>query len=142
MALHQAGSLTAASQPSRRNLHRRDHEIHSLRSVPHPEPPKVLDEAGQVVPLHGAAAKIADNMQASLAVPTATSQRHIPVKVIDENRRLINQYLDLTGGGRIFAEAHSVKVIDENRRLINQYLDLTRRTISIRISLAGRSCKR
>ena len=72
-----------------------------LRSVPQPEPPKVLDEAGQVVPLHGAAAKIADNMQASLAVPTATSQRHIPVKVIDENRRLINQYLDLTGGGRI-----------------------------------------
>ena len=58
-------------------------------------------ETGQVVPLQGAAAKIADNMQASLAVPTATSQRHIPVKVIDENRRLINQYLDLTGGGRI-----------------------------------------
>jgi len=73
----------------------------SLRNMPHPEALKGLDETGQVVPLHGAAAKIADNMQASLSVPTATSQRHIPVKVIDENRRLINQYLDLTGGGRI-----------------------------------------
>jgi len=53
------------------------------------------------VALHGAAAKIAENMQASLSVPTATSQREIPVKVIDENRRLINQHLALTGGGRI-----------------------------------------
>src|ERR1044071_8969583 len=61
-----------------------------LRNVPPAEPSKALDEAGQVVPLQGAAVKIAENMQASLTVPTATSQRHIPVKVIDENRRLIN----------------------------------------------------
>ncbi|MEW5974645.1 MAG: multifunctional oxoglutarate decarboxylase/oxoglutarate dehydrogenase thiamine pyrophosphate-binding subunit/dihydrolipoyllysine-residue succinyltransferase subunit [Acidobacteriota bacterium] len=54
-----------------------------------------------VVPLVGAAAKIAENMDASLAVPTATSQRQIPVKMIDENRRLINQYLELSGADRI-----------------------------------------
>ena len=55
----------------------------------------------QVVLLRGSAATIAENMEASLALPVATSQRQIPIKVLEENRRLINQYLGLTGGGRI-----------------------------------------
>ncbi len=58
-------------------------------------------DSEKIVPLHGSASKIALNMQASLSIPTATSQRQIPVKVIDENRRLLNQHLDLTSGGRI-----------------------------------------
>src|SRR2546421_7998784 len=37
-------------------------------------------------------------MEASLAVPTATSQRRIPVKLLDENRRLINRHLNNQGG--------------------------------------------
>ncbi len=65
------------------------------------EQAKFLADSEQIVPMHGAASKIAENMQASLSVPTATSQRPIPVKVIDENRRLINQHFDLTAGGRI-----------------------------------------
>ncbi len=32
-------------------------------------------------------------MESSLSVPTATSQRRIPVKLLDENRRIINKYL-------------------------------------------------
>ena len=32
-------------------------------------------------------------MEASLSVPIATSQRRIPVKLLDENRRIINKYL-------------------------------------------------
>ena len=36
-------------------------------------------------------------MEASLALPIATSQRQIPTKLLDENRRLINEYLALTG---------------------------------------------
>jgi multifunctional 2-oxoglutarate metabolism enzyme len=55
----------------------------------------------QIVPIRGAAAKIAANMEASLSLPTATSQRQIPVKIIDENRRLINQHLDLTASPRV-----------------------------------------
>ncbi len=43
-------------------------------------------------PLRGAALRVAENMDASLAVPTATSQRQIPVKLLEENRRLINEY--------------------------------------------------
>jgi 2-oxoglutarate decarboxylase len=43
--------------------------------------------------LSGVAAKIVDNMEASLTLPTATSLRIIPVKVLDENRSLLNKYL-------------------------------------------------
>src|SRR5580704_14452216 len=37
----------------------------------------------QLTALRGAAARIAENMNASLTIPLATSQRVIPVKVID-----------------------------------------------------------
>ena len=45
----------------------------------------------QLVPLRGAAARIAENMALSLAIPVATSQRQIPTRVIEENRNLINK---------------------------------------------------
>ena len=55
-------------------------------------------EAGiERVPIRGPALKIVENMEASLAVPTATSQRRIPVKLLDENRRLINRHLQDAG---------------------------------------------
>jgi 2-oxoglutarate dehydrogenase E1 component len=44
-------------------------------------------------PMSGIIAKIAENMIHSLNVPTATSVRSIPVKVLEENRRLINIHL-------------------------------------------------
>jgi len=40
----------------------------------------------------GVGAKIIENMDTSLSIPTATSQRNISVKLLEENRRLINQY--------------------------------------------------
>ena len=46
---------------------------------------------GERVPIRGVAARIAENMEASLAVPTATTQRQIAIKLLDENRRLINE---------------------------------------------------
>ncbi len=51
--------------------------------------------------LRGIAAKIAENMEASLGVPTATSVRRIPAKLLEENRRIINRYLAGTRGGKI-----------------------------------------
>ncbi len=44
-------------------------------------------------PLMSIASKISDNMEESLSIPTATSVRTIPVKALDENRRVINKYL-------------------------------------------------
>jgi multifunctional 2-oxoglutarate metabolism enzyme len=45
-------------------------------------------------PIRGVANLIVDNMQQSIGMPTASSQRYVPVKVLEENRRLINQYLE------------------------------------------------
>jgi 2-oxoglutarate decarboxylase len=48
---------------------------------------------GETQPIRGGALKIVENMEASLGVPTATSNRHVPVKVLEENRALVNQFL-------------------------------------------------
>jgi 2-oxoglutarate decarboxylase len=58
-------------------------------------------DAQQLVPLRGAAARIAGNMTRSLAIPVATSQRTIPVKVMEENRRLINRHRAIVGKGKV-----------------------------------------
>ncbi|CAN5885081.1 multifunctional oxoglutarate decarboxylase/oxoglutarate dehydrogenase thiamine pyrophosphate-binding subunit/dihydrolipoyllysine-residue succinyltransferase subunit [soil metagenome] len=52
-------------------------------------------------PLRGAAARIVTNMEASLDVPTATSFREVPAKLLEVNRRIINGYLTRTRGGKI-----------------------------------------
>jgi 2-oxoglutarate dehydrogenase E1 component len=44
-------------------------------------------------PLRGAAAVVADRMEASLEVPTATSVRSIPAKLLEVNRLIINNQL-------------------------------------------------
>ena len=54
--------------------------------------PSVAEDV-EVIPIRGAALKIVENMEASLSVPTATSQRRIPVKLLDENRIIINKHL-------------------------------------------------
>jgi 2-oxoglutarate dehydrogenase E1 component len=51
--------------------------------------------------LRGAAARIVANMEASLAVPTATSFREVPAKLLEVNRRIINGYLGRTGRGKV-----------------------------------------
>src|SRR5262252_11205975 len=69
-----------------------------------PPPPAAASEndgADQFQPLRGAAGRIAENMAASLAIPLATSQRTIAVKVMDENRRIINQHRGLVGRSKV-----------------------------------------
>jgi len=51
-------------------------------------------------PIRGAALKIVENMETSLTVPTATSVRRVPIKVLDENRRIINKHLSESVGGK------------------------------------------
>lgn len=48
----------------------------------------------------GPARKIVDNMEMSLTVPVATSFRTIPVKLLEENRRIINEHLAARGRGK------------------------------------------
>jgi 2-oxoglutarate dehydrogenase E1 component len=60
-----------------------------------------LPNNGDLQPLRGAAGRIAENMAASVTIPLATSQRTIAVKVMDENRRIINQHRTLVGRSKV-----------------------------------------
>ena len=40
-------------------------------------------------------------MEASLAVPTATSVRTVPAKLLEVNRSILNQHLARTSGGKV-----------------------------------------
>ncbi len=53
-------------------------------------------------PLRGVSARIAERMDDSLSVPTATSVRTIPAKLLEVNRRIINNQLArITLGGKV-----------------------------------------
>lgn len=52
-------------------------------------------------PITGVGAKIIENMESSLYIPTATSLRTISVKLLEENRRIVNQYLQKINGGKL-----------------------------------------
>lgn len=58
-------------------------------------------EGAEVQLIKGAASRIVSNMDASLDMPTATSVRTIPVKLMAENRRLINDYQRTRGGSKV-----------------------------------------
>ncbi len=51
--------------------------------------------------LRGAAARTVSNMDSSLAVPTATSVRSVPVKLLIDNRVVINNHLARARGGKV-----------------------------------------
>lgn len=55
----------------------------------------------QAVPIRGAGIKIIENMDNSLTIPVATSLRTVPVIVLEENRKLINDYFKKKGLGKI-----------------------------------------
>ena len=58
-------------------------------------------EKDVVSPLRGMAKSLATNMDASLTVPTATSVRSIPAKLLIDNRIVINNHLRRARGGKV-----------------------------------------
>ena len=64
-----------------------------------PSPPPALEPEGEAI--RGVGALIAANMEASLTVPTATSFREVPAKLLEVNRKIINGYLGRKMGGKI-----------------------------------------
>jgi 2-oxoglutarate dehydrogenase E1 component len=74
----------------------------------------------EVSKLRGAAARTAQNMAASLSVPTATSVRAVPAKLLIDNRIVINNHLQRGRGGKIsfthligYALVQAVKALPE-----------------------------
>jgi len=65
--------------------------------------PAAPTETGEdeVSPLRGIAKSLATNMDQSIEVPTATSVRTVPAKLMIDNRIVINNHLRRTRGGKI-----------------------------------------
>ena len=71
-------------------------------SEPEKEKEKKDDVAAvETSPLRGAASRVVANMETSLTVPTATSVRAVPAKLIADNRVVINNHLRRARGGKV-----------------------------------------
>ena len=66
-------------------------------AIDYPQP----DEGDELKIIAGSAQRILNNMTTSLSIPVATSQRSVPVKLLEENRILINQHLKRTHLGKV-----------------------------------------
>ncbi len=55
----------------------------------------------EATPLRGASARIVSNMNASLAVPTATSVRTVSARLLEINRVALNESLSRSGGAKV-----------------------------------------
>ncbi|MEU0134263.1 multifunctional oxoglutarate decarboxylase/oxoglutarate dehydrogenase thiamine pyrophosphate-binding subunit/dihydrolipoyllysine-residue succinyltransferase subunit [Streptomyces sp. NPDC006296] len=65
------------------------------------EAPAEAPGGPEFVTLRGPSAAVAKNMNASLELPTATSVRAVPVKLLFDNRIVINNHLKRARGGKI-----------------------------------------
>jgi len=65
--------------------------------------PSAAQEAGEdvVTTLRGMPKSLAANMDESLSVPTATSVRTVPAKLLIDNRIVINNHMSRTRGGKV-----------------------------------------
>jgi multifunctional 2-oxoglutarate metabolism enzyme len=75
-------------------------------TVPATPPPSAVDAGGdataaETAPLRGASARVVTNMESSLEVPTATSVRAVPAKLLVDNRIVINNHLARSRGGKV-----------------------------------------
>ncbi len=69
-----------------------------LRPAP-PEPSAT--DAPENTALRGPAARVVTNMESSLSVPTATSVRVVPAKLLIDNRIVLNNHLSRSRGGKV-----------------------------------------
>ena len=66
-----------------------------------PAPIISTPSASTMEPLRGVAGRVVASMEASLSVPTATSVRAIPAKLMIDNRTVITNHLKRTRGGKV-----------------------------------------
>jgi 2-oxoglutarate dehydrogenase E1 component len=66
-----------------------------------PIPTLVTPSASSLEPIRGVGARVVASMEASLTVPTATSVRAIPAKLMIDNRTVINNHLARGRGGKV-----------------------------------------
>ncbi|GAA4866399.1 multifunctional oxoglutarate decarboxylase/oxoglutarate dehydrogenase thiamine pyrophosphate-binding subunit/dihydrolipoyllysine-residue succinyltransferase subunit [Saccharopolyspora rosea] len=95
----QVPSATAApaAKPESKPAQPKPSPQQAAKAAPVKEPAAGED----VKTLRGAAAAIAKNMDQSLTVPTATSVRAVPAKLLFDNRIVINNHLKRNKGGKV-----------------------------------------
>jgi multifunctional 2-oxoglutarate metabolism enzyme len=76
-------------------------EMAAPGAAPVPKTPPAQTGDDPVDRLKGPAARVVVNMEASLAVPTATSVRAVPAKLLIDNRTVINNALQRGRGGKV-----------------------------------------
>lgn len=72
----------------------------SAKAAPKPQV-QAAPAGAKTTVLRGVAGKIVQNMEASLQVPTATSVRAVPAKLMIDNRIVINNHLSRGRGGKV-----------------------------------------
>ncbi|HEY9389304.1 MAG TPA: multifunctional oxoglutarate decarboxylase/oxoglutarate dehydrogenase thiamine pyrophosphate-binding subunit/dihydrolipoyllysine-residue succinyltransferase subunit [Mycobacteriales bacterium] len=87
----------AEPAPTRPTTPARPTEQPAARTTQQPRP----QLPGRPSPLRGAAARTVANMETSLTVPTATSVRAVPAKLVADNRIVINNHLRRARGGKV-----------------------------------------
>jgi len=80
---------TAASQPT------------PADPIVKPVPVLITPAASSLEPIRGVSARVVQAMEGSLSVPTATSVRAIPAKLMIDNRIVINNHLKRGRGGKV-----------------------------------------
>ncbi|MBT3153409.1 multifunctional oxoglutarate decarboxylase/oxoglutarate dehydrogenase thiamine pyrophosphate-binding subunit/dihydrolipoyllysine-residue succinyltransferase subunit [Streptomyces sp. CHD11] len=73
----------------------------AAKAEPKAGPSGAAKSGAEQVTLRGPSAAVAKNMDASLELPTATSVRALPVKLLFDNRIVINNHLKRARGGKI-----------------------------------------
>ena len=95
-----------------------------------PAPVLATPDAGTTEILRGVPARVVASMEASLSVPTATSVRAIPAKLMIDNRIVINNHLKRGRGGKVsfthliaFAMVKAMRAMPEMNSFFTQLED-------------------
>ncbi|MDE2956034.1 MAG: multifunctional oxoglutarate decarboxylase/oxoglutarate dehydrogenase thiamine pyrophosphate-binding subunit/dihydrolipoyllysine-residue succinyltransferase subunit [Bacteroidota bacterium] len=105
---------------------------HAAITEPTPRPPAPSGDGAapvgaDVKPIRGPGARLVENMEASLSIPTATSVRSLSVKLLTENRLLINQHQRGIGGLKVsFTHIIAYAIVQALRKFPNMYSSFRR----------------
>nr|WP_304660241.1 multifunctional oxoglutarate decarboxylase/oxoglutarate dehydrogenase thiamine pyrophosphate-binding subunit/dihydrolipoyllysine-residue succinyltransferase subunit [Arthrobacter sp. zg-Y238] len=106
-ATQQSGKPPVAKEPAKAEPAAKSEPKAETKAAPIPaqlpktQPSDAAAEEDKVTVLRGPAKAIATNMDLSLSVPTATTVRAIPAKLLIDNRIVINSHLERARGGKI-----------------------------------------
>ena len=96
------GSEQRADQPSAPPPEQPAPAPQPATQAPKPARQPHIDADDEVIPLRGASATVAERMEESREIPTATSVRAIPAKLLEVNRTILNNQLRrLDHGGKV-----------------------------------------